>query len=255
MSVLFVFVFFGYRGYLKKSAKSTSVASLVKFAEELETKTELQQARMIYQKLIVEFPDSPQVSVWQRKIEYLNIKLLFSPVATKDSIIYEIKPNDTLIKIAREFNTTVELIMKSNNLTSDRIHPGKRIKIHTLPFSIVVDKSQNTLILKTDEEIIKTYLVATGLSNSTPTGNFKILNKLTNPTWFKSGAIVPPDSPENILGTRWLGFNMTGYGIHGTNIPESLGKQATQGCVRMSNQDVEEVYTIVPEGTEVSIVD
>jgi lipoprotein-anchoring transpeptidase ErfK/SrfK len=118
-----------------------------------------------------------------------------------------------------------------------------------------VDKSQNTLILKTDEEVIKTYIVSTGLNNSTPTGNFKIVNKLQNPTWFKAGAVVNPSSPENILGSRWLGFDLPGYGIHGTTEPQSLGKQVTQGCIRMANSDVEELYAIVAVATEVTIVD
>jgi lipoprotein-anchoring transpeptidase ErfK/SrfK len=118
-----------------------------------------------------------------------------------------------------------------------------------------VYKSQNILILKTDEEIIKTYIVSTGKNNSTPVGTFKIANKLINPTWFKAGAVVAAGSPENILGTRWLGFNLPGYGIHGTTDPKSVGKQVTEGCVRMLNSEVEELYSIVPVGTEVTIVD
>jgi lipoprotein-anchoring transpeptidase ErfK/SrfK len=120
---------------------------------------------------------------------------------------------------------------------------------------MLIDKSQNTLALKSDEEILKTYVVSTGMNNSTPTGKFKIVNKLINPTWFKTGVIVPSGSPENILGSRWMGFDIAGYGIHGNHDPQSLGKQATQGCVRMSNSDVEELYAIVPIDTEVTIVD
>jgi len=118
-----------------------------------------------------------------------------------------------------------------------------------------VDKSQNTLILKTGEEIIKTYIVSTGVNNSTPLGNFKIINKLVSPTWYKAGVVVSAGSPGNILGSRWLGFDLAGYGIHGTTDPQSLGRQVTQGCVRMSNSDVEELYSIVPVETEVTIVD
>ncbi|MDD2679723.1 MAG: L,D-transpeptidase, partial [Candidatus Omnitrophica bacterium] len=105
------------------------------------------------------------------------------------------------------------------------------------------------------EEIIKTYIVSTGKDNSTPVGNFKITSKLINPVWFKTGAVVPAGSPENILGTRWMGLNMPSYGIHGTTDPQSLGKPVTQGCVRMANSDVEELYAIIPIGTEVTIVD
>jgi lipoprotein-anchoring transpeptidase ErfK/SrfK len=235
-------------------AKS-SFETLLKEAKELEEKSDLLSAKAIYQRLITEFPNSNQIVQWQKKIEEINIKLLFSPIITKGSILYEIKPNDTLYKIAREFNTTVELIMQANNLKSDRIYPGKKIKVWTQPFSIIVDKSENTLILKSNEEIIKTYIVSTGENNSTPTGTFKIVNKLKNPTWYKAGAVVAPSSPENILGSRWMGFDLKGYGIHGTVEPQNLGKSITQGCIRMSNQDVEELYTIVPLGTEVTIVE
>ena len=110
-------------------------------------------------------------------------------------------------------------------------------------------------MLKSDEEVFKTYIVSTGKNNCTPVGTFKIINKLQNPTWFKAGAIVPPESAENVLGTRWMGFDLAGYGIHGTTAPKDLGKQVTQGCVRLSNSDVQELYSIVPAGTEVTIID
>jgi len=224
-------------------------------ARGLETKGNLLEAKAIYQRLVTTFSNSNEVMNWQKKIEDINIKLLFSPVIIPKSKFYTIKPGDTLTKIAKEFGTTTGLIMKSNNLADDRITPGRKIKVWTAPFSILVDKSQNTLILKTDEEIVKTYVISTGKDNSTPVGTFKITNKLLNPTWFKAGAVVPAGAPENILGTRWLGFNLPGYGIHGTTAPQSLGRQLTQGCVRMSNPNVEELYTIIPIGTEVTIVD
>jgi len=244
-----------------KSKKTTSPKETPSFqvilnqAKEYEEKSDLTSAKALYQKLINEFPNSEQIANWQKKLEEINMKLLFSPKVTAGSILYEIKPGDTLYKIAKEFNTTIELIMRMNNLKDERVYPGKKIKVYTQPFSIIIDKSENTLILKSNEEVFKTYIVSTGENNSTPTGNFKIVNKIKNPTWYKTGAVVPPASPENILGTRWLGLNIRGYGIHGTNDPKELGKSVTQGCIRMSNPDVEELYMIVPLGTEVTIVD
>jgi len=253
---LIVFIAFAaHKIKLPWQIKIGKVTSLSAKATNSLSKGNLFTAKSIYQQLINEFPNSSEIINWQKKIEEINIKLLFSPALTPKSILYEIKPGDTLAKIAKEFKTTADLIKKSNGLTDDRILPGRKIKVWNAPFSIVVDKSQNTLILKTDEEVIKTYTVSTGVNNSTPTGNFKIINKLLNPTWFKTGVVVPAGSPENILGSRWLGFDLPGYGIHGTTDPRSLGKQVTQGCVRMSNSDVEELYTIIPTGTEVTIVD
>ncbi len=234
---------------------SVSLSSLLSKAKEMQSKGDFSGQKKIYDELVNNFPNSNEVMNWIKKSEEINIKLLFSPVLTPKSISYEIKPGDTLTRIAREYKTTPDLIKKSNNLTSDVIIPGRKIKVWTVPFSILVKKSQNILLLKSDEEIIKTYVVSTGKNNSTPTGNFKITSKLVNPTWFKAGAVVPPGSPENILGTRWMGIDVPSYGLHGTTEPQDLGKQVTQGCVRLSNQDVEELYTIVPLGTEVVITD
>jgi lipoprotein-anchoring transpeptidase ErfK/SrfK len=232
-----------------------SARSVSSQARKLEAKGSLLEAKLLYQKLVNDFPESPEVMDWQKKTEDINIKLLFSPVLTPKSIIYQIQPGDTLNKIAREHKTTTELIMKSNNINDALIIPGRKIKIWAVPFNILVDKSQNILLLKNNEEIIKTYIVSTGRNNCTPVGTFKIVNKLTNPTWFKAGAVVPAQSPENVLGTRWMGFNLAGYGIHGTTEPKELGKQVTQGCVRLCNSDVEELYSIIPVGTEVTVIE
>jgi lipoprotein-anchoring transpeptidase ErfK/SrfK len=234
---------------------AVSLPEMLAQLKELSAKADLFGLKTVYQKLIDNFPGSGEVALWQKKVEEINISLLFSPIITSGSILYEIKPGDTLNKIAGNFKTTVELIKISNGIASDKITPGRKIKVWNAPFSIAVDKSQNILFLKSGEEIFKSYLVSTGKDNSTPVGNFKITNKLLNPAWFRAGSVVPAGSPENILGTRWMGFELAGYGIHGTVDPQSLGKQVTQGCVRMANNEVEELYSIVPEGTEVAIVD
>lgn len=212
-------------------------------------------ARKLYEQAEEKVTDTARLKEIQRKIEDINIKIIFSPIIDKYSKKYVVKPNDSLLKIAKENNTTIELIKKANSLRSDVIRPEQELKVNNCKFSIVVDKSQNILFLKVGDEVIKTYVVSTGKNNSTPVGVFKIVNKQVDPTWFREGAVVPPNSPENILGTRWMGIEAKGYGIHGTTMPQDLGKQVTLGCVRMRNEEVEELYDIVPVGTEVTIVD
>ena len=182
-------------------------------------------------------------------------KGLFSKDAAADSLIYTVKPGDSLYVLARKNHTTVEFIKKINDLKSDNIYLGKKLKIHTAPFAIVVDKSKNTLTLYSEDVPVKKYSVATGKKNCTPVGDFKITDKLVNPTWFKTGAILPPGSPANALGTRWLGLDKPSYGIHGTIEPKSIGTQASEGCIRMLNEDVEELYSVVPVGTKITIKD
>jgi lipoprotein-anchoring transpeptidase ErfK/SrfK len=182
-------------------------------------------------------------------------KALFSKEITPDSIAYTVKSGDSLYVLAKKNHTTVDFIKKINGLKSDSLYPKMKLKIHTAPFSIQIDKSKNTLVLYSNGEAVKKYSVATGKKNCTPAGEFKITDKLVNPTWFKTGAILPPGSPENALGTRWMGFDKPAYGIHGTIEPKSIGTQASEGCIRMLNEEVEELYSIVPIGTQVTIQD
>ena len=187
--------------------------------------------------------------------ETAAFKEMMSPAADAHSLMVEIKPGDNLTKIAKKNGVTPDFIRKVNGLRDDRIRPGKKLKIPTYKFSVIVDKSLNTLVLKGDEEVLKTYVVATGKNNSTPVGVFKITDKLVNPTWYKAGAVIASGKPENELGSRWLGLTAQGYGIHGTINPDTLGQQVTAGCVRMKNEDVEELYSTLVPGTEVTIVD
>ena len=134
-------------------------------------------------------------------------KALFSKESAPDSIAYTVKPGDSLYVLARKNHTTVDFIKKINGLKGDNIYPKMKLKIHTAPFSIQIDKSKNVLVVYSNGEAVKKYSVATGKKNCTPVGEFKITDKLVNPTWFKTGAILPPGSPENALGTRWMGFD------------------------------------------------
>lgn len=238
-----------------RSSGNSGISALLTQVKALEDSGDVLAAKAVYQKLINDYPNRKEVAEWQKKIEQININILFSPVAVPQSVMYEIKPGDNLEKIAREHRTTVELIKKANGISEDRIYPGMKLKVWNAPFTILVDKSSNLLLLKSNEEIIKTYVVSTGKNNCTPVGTFKIIEKIVNPPWYKDGKVIPPSSPENILGTRWMGWDKEGYGIHGTTEPQSLGRQATAGCVRMANPEVEELFSIVPQGTAVTIVD
>ena len=229
--------------------------ALFKLGELAEAQQQWTQARAMYRKLLEQFPNAPLVTTTQTRLGHVNISLLLSPTVTEFDLVHEVRPGDTLGRIAAERGTTIEFIKRANGLKGDVIRPGQKLKIPKGHFSIVVDKSQNQLLLTEENQFMKTYTVATGKENSTPVGTFRIINKLLNPVWYKEGAVVPPESPENILGTRWMGIDKEGYGIHGSMDPTTLGQQVTAGCVRMSNSDVEELYDIVPVGTEVTIVD
>lgn len=216
------------------------------------------EARQLCQQLFQEHPESPEAAQAQQRLGEINVHLLFSPSPEATApfyTAYTIELGDTLGRIARRHKTTVELLQKANHLTGEKILVGHALRVPTVTFSVIVDKSQNTLTLKANEEVIKTYAVSTGKDNQTPVGTFTIVNKLVDPPWYTAQGVIPPGSPENILGTRWLGFSKPGYGIHGTTDPAAIGQSVTAGCVRMRNAEVEELYALLPMGTDVTIVD
>lgn len=118
---------------------------------------------------------------------------------------------------------------------------------------IIVSIPDRKLALLEDGEVKKIYPVAVGKEETpSPAGEFEIVNRLTNPTYYHPGTVVGP-GVSNPLGTRWIGLNQKGYGIHGTNAPKSIGKAASHGCIRMAKKDLEELFTLVQVGDKVQI--
>lgn len=172
------------------------------------------------------------------------------------AFIYTVRPSDSLRKIARQHGMTVESIKERNRLTSDRLKPGQRISLWDQPLTIEVDKTFNRLYVMSGAELIREYPVSTGrASTQTPPGIFIIQSRYPYPVWFHKGVIVPGGSPDNFLGSRWLGFDKPQFGIHGTIFPELIGQSASKGCIRMKNEDIDELYEFIPAGTMVVITD
>lgn len=119
---------------------------------------------------------------------------------------------------------------------------------------IVVSLEDRKLALVEDGQIKKVYPVAVGKpSTPSPVGTFTIERRVANPVYHHDGKTVQP-GPNNPVGTRWMGLSVRGYGIHGTNAPNSIGKAASHGCIRMAKADLEELYTMVAVGDTVELV-
>lgn len=114
---------------------------------------------------------------------------------------------------------------------------------YRVSYRITINVNKRSLTLFRDNKVFKTYKVAVGKpSTPTPKGTFKIVNKAVN--------------PGGPFGAKWMGLNAPNgdYGIHGTNDPSSIGKAISNGCIRMYNKDVIEVFNLVPIGTVVKII-
>ena len=109
-----------------------------------------------------------------------------------------------------------------------------------------------------NEKLYRVYKVGVGRQDRTPVGVFEILNKSREPSWSPPGREpLPYGHPDNIIGTRWMGLKpvegtdpyISGYGIHGTVDPDSIGTPSSAGCVRLRNEQVEELFDFIPEPT------
>ena len=237
-------------------------------ARELYQKDELINARKIAENILRD-PNLKQFSSdWMKVAELvsdINTKFLFTDMICPEKVTYTVVKNDNLVKIANQFNTTITLIQKSNDLdtTNSMIYPNQVFRIYKADWNVKVIKKFFLLILSDKERLVKVYKIGIGRQDRTPTGTFVIDLKEYEPDWWQPGRLVKFGDPDNVLGTRWMSLSpiegtnpaLRGYGIHGTWQPESIGHAASQGCVRMVNGQVEELYDIVPTGTRVVIIE
>jgi lipoprotein-anchoring transpeptidase ErfK/SrfK len=130
---------------------------------------------------------------------------------------------------------------------------AKRAETDPIHRVVLVSIPDRKLAVLENGTVIATFPVAVGAPASpSPTGEFQIVNRVSNPTYYRPGTVIP-SGKGNPVGTRWVGLSQKGYGIHGTNAPRSVGHAASHGCIRLRNRDIEKLFTMVQVGDVVQI--
>jgi L,D-transpeptidase ErfK/SrfK len=206
------------------------------------------------------------------------------PVEKGDDVIgrlavIRLEKGDTLPDIARHFSLGINAVSAANPGADVWVpEAGERI---TLPLSFILpDAPRKGIVVnlatmrlfqfKGDGKslVVSTYPVGVGTKERpTPTGEMHVYRKATRPTWHvpasisedhrKKGDILPaevPPGPQNPLGEYALYLSKSGYLIHGTNKPASIGLKATNGCMRLYPENVKVLYNDTPVNTPVAIV-
>ncbi|WP_077369732.1 L,D-transpeptidase [Anaerosalibacter sp. Marseille-P3206] len=170
-----------------------------------------------------------------------------------------------LLRFQAENNIIVNPVIEKD--TEKALSETEKVILDTIPeemrkleWFIVINKTKKILTVYNKGEIYKKYPVALGKSKTpTPDYKFTIINKAKNPRWGGMGGRYRPvkgGASNNPLGKRWLGLSTEkhrGYGIHGNSSPYSIGQYVSHGCIRMINEDVEELYEYIPVKTKVWI--
>ncbi len=201
--------------------------------------------------------------VWRAAVAVVDDadrRLMNSSAPAREKSFYRVVRGDSLARIASRYYTSVGALIRCNESLHREdgrdpvIRPTQTLSYIRGTWSIRVSKQHFLLMLYLDGELYRVWTVGIGRENRTPAGSFLITGKLTDPAWTPPGRNIPPGDPENVLGTRWLKLtpvngtdpSLEGYGIHGTTEPETVGTSCSAGCIRMRNEEVEELYDFIP---------
>jgi lipoprotein-anchoring transpeptidase ErfK/SrfK len=166
---------------------------------------------------------------------------------------YVVKAHDQFAVFAKQYNVPWQYLARLNHVDPKKIRPGQQLKVIKGPFSAIIELNNFVLTLHAYGYYVRAYPIGIGKDGATPLGKFTVLNKVTNPQYTDpEGHVIEGADPNNPLGVRWLDLGK-GYGIHGTIAPNSIGKAESRGCIRLRNEDVEEVYDMLALGSEVTI--
>ncbi|MBM3970924.1 MAG: LysM peptidoglycan-binding domain-containing protein [Planctomycetes bacterium] len=188
----------------------------------------------------------------QERIDLTAKAIYFSPQPHIQEP-YVVQAGDQLRKIATKHHVSWPYLVRLNRIDPKRLREGQKLKVIDGPFGAVVTLTDFELTLHLGGQYVRSYSCCIGKNNATPTGKFKVLNKVTNPQYTDpDGKVFSGSDPKNPLGTHWIDLGDS-YGIHGTIEPDSIGKAESRGCIRLLNADVSEVYDLLETGAEVVI--
>lgn len=186
---------------------------------------------------------------------------------------YTATHDDTLVKIAREFNLGfVEL--RAANPTVDPWLPGKGVKLTIPKWNLLPEGPRDGVLINLpemrvyvfvkDKEHPMTFPLAIGREGlETPIGTTTINRKQADPIWRPTPRMRSEDpklpaevgpGPENPMGTHAMYLGWPSFAIHGTNKPYAIGRRASSGCIRMYPEDITQMFEMLPVGTKVTTV-
>ncbi len=230
------------------------------------------QARALFNEVVDRgLPEAVNAKCVEHLANLADETLLKTPVHIPNdplSALFQVPPNGALWAIAKTYKVQPDLLKQINNITdARRLQANQTIKVVRGPFNAVVDKSDFTLSVYLDVPgegdkpptpvLVRRYKVGLGEYDSTPVGVWRVLKMELDKPWRnpRTNELVPVNDPKYPLGKpgRWIGLEgiagkalgQTGYGIHGTNERDSIGKQASLGCVRMLDEHVADVWKML----------
>jgi lipoprotein-anchoring transpeptidase ErfK/SrfK len=150
-------------------------------------------------------------------------------------------------------STQVHASVPDSPVTAVKVAGAQVVVTERIKRTVLVSIPDRNLAVLENGNVIAYFPVAVGAAVSpSPEGEFEIVNRVVNPIYYHEGMVMPAGK-DNPVGPRWIGLNLKGYGIHGTNAPRSIGHATSHGCIRLRNRDVEKLFTMLRVGDAVEI--
>jgi lipoprotein-anchoring transpeptidase ErfK/SrfK len=193
-------------------------------------------------------------------LDRINAELVFTPRCVEGATVHVVEAGEVGLTIGRKYGVPWAMIKRINGMQSDSLSIGQRLKIIQGPATILACKSEFRLALFLDGVYVKEYPIGIGRENLTPSGAYEVDSMLVRPRWYTpGGGYIEYGEEGHQLGDRWIGFRdepgANGLGIHGTNDEATIGTKCSNGCLRMKNADVIEIYDFVSVGSQVQIIE
>jgi len=169
--------------------------------------------------------------------------------------------------LGKRCKVSYDLLMQINGIDNPRrLRAGQYIKLLKGPFHARVIKGRLEMYVYLQDVMVRRFTVGLGSAkNGTPTGQWLVDDRVRNPPYVDpdTGEYFAPNDPNNPVGGYWIrlrglageAVGKSGYGIHGTTDPRSVGKYLSRGCVRMRREDIDLFYKMMyPRFSKVDIV-
>ena len=209
----------------------------------------------------------------RNRLNDINAELFWSPDVTEGDPITRLYKNEGLLmgSIGPKFRVPYQLLEIINGIPANRLQADHVLKVVQGPLHARVIKHQFIMDLYAlDPQGLPVYIcsfpVGLGENDKTPPGNWQVTkgSKVDNPSWRddETGEFFTSDDPKNPIGDFWIAIhgldesnkNKRGFGIHGTIEPESIGQEASRGCIRLKDADIKLVFSMLTDHSQGSTI-
>lgn len=253
--------------------QAASMALLARDGEQSLASAHYRDAARVFSDLLLEEvrapwnADADTLRRWSASLARAQARYQWDRTADWPAVEVKVEKGDSLISLRKQVLTAhPELLIctgqieRANGIQGATIQPGQVLRVPVARAQVLVDLDAHWVFYLLGDVVVAAWEAGVGKTGSeTRAGQYTVGEKRTDPMWFPAGRDpVPFGDPANPLGTRWISWlnpdgSASRLGFHGTNDPESVGQDRSEGCIRMRNRDVEELFEILPKGASITV--